>query len=54
MLDVIGGIRVSPIEYLLMGAALVLFFVLLLALAGVMYATRRIDWGARGGEAAAA
>ena len=124
MFDVIGGVRVSPVEYLLMGAALVLFFVLLLALAevigftpayilaaaaiaglntaysaavlrswrraafiggllvglyavlyillsleayslligalllfaalaGVMYATRRIDWGARRGEPAA-
>jgi len=121
MFDVIGGVRVSAVEYLLMGAALVLFFVLLLAfaevigftpayvvasaaiaglntaysaavlgswrraafiggllvglyavlyillsleafslligslllfaaLAGVMYATRRIDWGARRGE----
>ena len=36
MFDVIGGIRVSPVEYLLMGAALVLFFVLLLALAEVI------------------
>jgi inner membrane protein len=123
MFDVIAGIRISPVEYLLMGAALVLFFVLLLAfaevigfaaayvlasaaiaglntaysaailkswrragliggllvalyavlyillnledlslligslllffaLAGVMYATRRIDWSARSGEAA--
>lgn len=122
MFDIIGGVRVSGVEYLLMGAGLVLFFVLLLALAevigftpayiiaagaiaglntaysaavlkswrrawviggllvglyavlyillsleafalligalllfaalaGVMYATRRIDWGARGGEA---
>ncbi len=122
MFDVVGGVRVSPVEYLLMGAALVLFFVLLLAfaevigftpayvlasaaiaglntayaaavlkswrrayfiggllvalyavlyillsleayslligslllfaaLAGVMYGTRRIDWGARTGEA---
>ena len=124
MFDVIGGVRVSAVEYLLMGAALVLFFVLLLAfaemigftpayilafggdrraehglfgrgaeklaasrassagcssafmpcstsssasrpislligslllfaaLAGVMYATRRIDWGARRGDSA--
>jgi len=36
MFDVIGGVRVSPVEYLLMGAALVLFFVLLLALAEVV------------------
>ena len=36
MFDVIGGVRVSPVEYLLMGAALVLFFVLLLALAEVI------------------
>ena len=35
MFDVIGGVRVSTIEYLLMGAALVLFFVLLLAFAEV-------------------
>jgi inner membrane protein len=36
MFDVVGGIRVSPVEYLLMGAALVLFFVLLLAFAEVI------------------
>jgi inner membrane protein len=33
MFDVIGGVRVSAVEYLLMGAALILFFVLLLAFA---------------------
>jgi len=33
---VIGGVRVSAVEYLLMGAALVLFFVLLLAFAEVI------------------
>ena len=36
MFDVVGGIRVSPVEYLLMGAALVLFFVLMLAFAEVI------------------
>ncbi len=36
MFDVIAGVRVSAIEYLLVGAALVLFFVLLLALAEVV------------------
>jgi inner membrane protein len=36
MFDVIGGVRVSTVEYLLMGAALVLFFVLLLAFAEVI------------------
>ena len=36
MFDVIGGVRVSSVEYLLMGAALVLFFVLLLAFAEVI------------------
>ena len=36
MFDVIAGIRISPVEYLLMGAALVLFFVLLLAFAEVI------------------
>ena len=36
MFDVIGGVRVSAVEYLLMGAALVLFFVLLLALAEII------------------
>ena len=36
MFDVIGGARVSPVEYLLMGAALILFFVLLLAFAEVI------------------
>lgn len=36
LFDVIGGIHVSAVEYLLMGAALVLFFVLLLAFAEVI------------------
>ncbi|MGQ0659340.1 cell envelope integrity protein CreD [Sphingosinicella sp.] len=36
MFDVIGGVRVSAVEYLLVGAALILFFVLLLALAEVI------------------
>jgi inner membrane protein len=36
MFDIIAGVRVSPVEYLLMGAALVLFFVLLLAFAEVI------------------
>lgn len=36
MFDLIGGVRVSSVEYLLMGAALVLFFVLLLAFAEVI------------------
>jgi inner membrane protein len=36
MFDVIAGIRISPVEYLLMGAGLVLFFVLLLAFAEVI------------------
>ena len=36
MFDVIGGVRVSTVEYLLVGAALVLFFVLLLAFAEVV------------------
>jgi inner membrane protein len=36
MFDVIDGVRVSAVEYLLMGAALVLFFVLLLAFAEVI------------------
>ena len=36
MFDVIGGVCVSAVEYLLMGAALVLFFVLLLAFAEVI------------------
>ena len=36
MFDVIGGVRVSGVEYLLMGAALILFFVLLLAFAEVI------------------
>jgi inner membrane protein len=36
MFDVIGGSRVSAVEYLLMGAALILFFVLLLAFAEVI------------------
>ena len=36
MFDVIGGVSVSTVEYLLMGAALILFFVLLLAFAEVI------------------
>ena len=36
MFDVIGGVRVSAVEYLLVRAALVLFFVLLLAFAEVI------------------
>ena len=36
MFDVIGEVRVSAVEYLLMGAAIVLFFVLLLAFAEVI------------------
>ncbi|MEO7634013.1 MAG: cell envelope integrity protein CreD [Sphingomicrobium sp.] len=36
MFEVIGGARVSIVEYLLMGAALVMFFVLLLAFAEVI------------------
>lgn len=36
MFDAVGGVRVSAVEYLLVGAALVLFFVLLLALAEVI------------------
>ncbi|WP_260482657.1 cell envelope integrity protein CreD [Sphingomicrobium flavum] len=36
MFDVVGGKRVSPVVYLLVGAALVLFFVLLLAFAEII------------------
>jgi inner membrane protein len=36
MFDIIGGVRVSAVEYLLMGAAIVLFFVLLLAFAEII------------------
>jgi inner membrane protein len=36
MFDIVGGVRVSPVEYLLVGASLILFFVLLLALAEVI------------------
>ncbi|SMF62544.1 cell envelope integrity protein CreD [Allosphingosinicella indica] len=36
LFDVIGGLRVSGVEYLLVGAGLILFFVLLLALAEVI------------------
>ncbi len=35
LFDIVGGVRVSPVEYLLVGAGLVLFFVLLLAFAEV-------------------
>ena len=36
LFDVVGGVRVSAVEYLLVGAGLVLFFVLLLAFAEVI------------------
>jgi inner membrane protein len=36
LFDIIGGVRVSGVEYLLVGAALILFFVLLLAFAEVI------------------
>lgn len=36
MFDVVGGVRVSGIEYLLVGAGLVLFFVMMLAFAEVI------------------
>jgi inner membrane protein len=36
MFDIIGGVKVSAVEYLLTGAAIVLFFVLLLAFAEVI------------------
>ncbi len=36
MFDVIGGVRVSLIEYLLVGAGLVLFFIMLLAMSEVL------------------
>jgi len=36
MFDIIGGVRVTGVEYLLMGAAIVLFFVMLLAFAEVI------------------
>jgi inner membrane protein len=36
MFDIIGGVKVSAVEYLLVGAALILFFVLLLAFAEVI------------------
>jgi inner membrane protein len=36
MFDLLGGARVSAVEYLLMGAAIILFFVLLLAFAEVI------------------
>lgn len=36
MFDIIGGVRVSAVEYLLMGAAIVLFFIMLLAFAEVI------------------
>lgn len=36
MFDVVGGVRVAAVEYLLVGAGLVLFFVLLLAFAEVI------------------
>ena len=43
MFDLIGGVRVSGVEYLLVGAGLVLFFVLLLALSEVIGFSRPIS-----------
>jgi inner membrane protein len=36
LFDIVGGVRVSAVEYLLVGAGLVLFFVMLLAFAEVV------------------
>ena len=36
LFDIVGGVRVSAVEYLLVGASLILFFVLLLAFAEVI------------------
>ncbi|HEY0325560.1 MAG TPA: cell envelope integrity protein CreD, partial [Allosphingosinicella sp.] len=36
MFDIVGGVRVSAVEYLLVGAGLILFFVMLLAFAEVI------------------
>ena len=36
LFDIIGGVKVSAVEYLLVGAALILFFVMLLAFAEVI------------------
>ena len=36
LFDLIGGVRISPVQYILIGAALVLFFVLLLAFAEII------------------
>jgi inner membrane protein len=36
MFDVVGGVRVATVEYLLVGAGLILFFVMLLAFAEVI------------------
>ena len=44
MFDVIVGVRVSAVEYLLMGAALILFFVLLLAFAEVIGFGLPMSW----------
>ena len=48
MFDIIGGVRVSAVEYLLMGAAIVLFFVLLLAFAEVIGFTAGLCRGVGG------
>ena len=47
LFDVVGGARVAAAEYLLTGAGLVLFFVLLLAFAEVIGFTRPTCWPAR-------
>jgi inner membrane protein len=36
LFDIIGGVRVSSVEYLMVGAGLILFFVLLLAFSEVI------------------
>ena len=45
LFDIIGGVRVATIEYILAGAGLVLFFVLLLAFAEVIGFTPRLCRG---------
>ena len=48
LFDLIAGVRVSAVEYLLVGAALILFFVLLLAFAEVIGFTAGLRRRGRG------
>jgi inner membrane protein involved in colicin E2 resistance len=56
LFEVMTGRPLHPVSYVLTGAALAVFYLVLLALseylpfAGLMYLTRRVDWYSYGGS----